>query len=142
MKIGTLCKIIYGCIAGRFIQKVVSLLTSNNASLHGGEGLQKYEEIVGLFATFNHPVSSIIPAKYLLIGTTEYGKIIYRNFSIIYDILADATVLNGYSFDHIVTISQNAFPIAYTCLSNAPASQLIYPSTQKALFRAFKELTA
>ena len=136
MKIGTLCKIIYGCIAGRFIQKVVSLLTSNNASLHGGE------EIVGLFATFNHPVSSVIPAKYLLIGTTEYGKIIRRDASIIYDILADATVLNGYSFDHLSSISQNAFPIAYTCLSNAPASQLIYPSTQKALFRAFKELTA
>jgi hypothetical protein len=136
MKIGTLCKIIYGCIAGRFIQKVVSLLTSNNASLHGGE------EIVGLFAIFNNPVSSISPTKYLLIGTTEYGKIIRRDASIIYDILADATVLNGYSFDHLSSISQNAFPIAYTCLSNAPASQLIYPSTQKALFRAFKELTA
>ena len=142
MKIGTLCKIIYGCIAGRFIQKVISLLTSNNASLHGGEGLRGDEEIVGLFAIFSNPVSSISPTRYLLIGTTEYGKIIYRDASVIYDILADATVLNGYLFDRITTISQNEFPLAYTCLSNKPADQLIYPSTQKALFRAFKELTA
>ena len=131
-------KIMYGCIAGRFVQKVFTLLAGKRGSLHGDN------QIVGMFAVYIDPTSSA-PAQYLLIGSVEYGKIIYRTPTAIFDLLREAANMRAqrWEFYRIDVLSLANYPKAYGLItSTGNSSRFMDQRTQYAVIRAFKEFAA
>lgn len=135
MRLDIPIKIMYGCIAGRFIQKVFTLLAGKRGSLHGDN------EIVGMFAVYID-TTSIAPAQYLLIGNVEYGKIIYRTPTAIFDLLREAANMRAqrWEFDHIDVLALANYPESYGSITSTGASgRFMDQRTQYAVIRAFKE---
>lgn len=141
MRLDIPIKITYGCIAGRFIQKVFTLLAGKRGSLHGDN------QIVGMFAVYTD-TTSIAVDQYLLIGNAEYEKIIYRTPTAIYDILREADNRQNmrgqkWEFDRIVVLSLANYPESYGSITSTGTSgRFMDQRTQYAVIRAFKEFTA
>ncbi len=137
MLVNCINEIIYGCIVGRFIQRVAALLTGKRGSMYG-KGL-----VVGVFAVFTDNVASIAPDKFLLLGTTEYDNIVFRTPTSLFDILREAKMQsNVYTFDRIDVRQMHQYPDAYGSITSTGASgRFIDRSTQFALIKAFKEFT-
>lgn len=134
MRLDIPIKIMYGCIAGRFVQKVFTLLAGKRGSLHGDS------QIVGMFAVYTD-TTSIAQDQYLLIGSVEYGKIIYRTPTAIFDLLREAS--NRWEFLRIDVRSLNNYPDSYGSITSTGASsRFMDQRTQYAVIRAFKEFAA
>lgn len=137
MRLDIPIKIMYGCIAGRFIQKVFTLLAGKRGSLHGDN------LIVGMFAVYTD-TTSIAQDQYLLIGNVEYGKIIYRTPTSIFDLLREASNMRAqrWEFLRIDVRSLNNYPDSYGSITSTGASgRFMDQRTQYAVIRAFKEFT-
>lgn len=135
MRLNIPIKIMYGCIAGRFIHKVFTLLAGKRGSLHGDN------EIVGMFAVYTD-TTSIAVDQYLLIGNVEYGKIIYRTPTAIFDLLREAANMRAqrWEFDHIDVLALTNYPESYGSITSTGASgRFMDQRTQYAVIRAFKE---
>lgn len=135
MRLNIPIKIMYGCIAGRFIQKVFTLLAGKRGSLHGDN------EIVGMFAVYTD-TTSIAVDQYLLIGNVEYGKIIYRTPTAIFDLLREAANMRAqrWEFDHIDVLALANYPESYgSIMSTGASGRFMDQRTQYAVIRAFKE---
>lgn len=138
MRLDIPIKIMYGCIAGRFIQKVFTLLAGKRGSLHGDN------QIVGMFAVYTD-TTSIAQDQYLLIGNVEYGKIIYRTPTAIFDLLREASNMRAqrWEFLRIDVRSLNNYPDSYGSITSTGASgRFMDQRTQYAVIRAFKEFAA
>ena len=138
MRLDIPIKITYGCIAGRFIQKVFTLLAGKRGSLHGDN------QIVGMFAVYTD-TTSIAVDQYLLIGNAEYEKIIYRTPTEIYDLLREASNRRAqrWEFYQIDVLSLANYPKAYGSITSTGASgRFMDQRTQYAVIRAFKEFAA
>jgi hypothetical protein len=125
----------YGCIAGRFVQKVFTLLSGKRGSLHGDN------QIVGMFAVYAD-TTSITQDQYLLIGNAEYEKIIYRTPTEIYDLLREASNMRAqrWEFYQIDVLSLTNYPESYGSITSTSASgRFMDQRTQYAVIRAFKE---
>ena len=135
MRLDIPIKITYGCIAGRFIQKVFTLLAGKRGSLHGDN------QIVGMFAVYTD-TTSIAQDQYLLIGNAEYEKIIYRTPTEIYELLREAANMRAqrWEFDRIDVLSMANYPESYGSITSTGASsRFMDQRTQYAVIRAFKE---
>ena len=135
MRLDIPIKITYGCIAGRFIQKVFTLLAGKRGSLHGDN------QIVGMFAVYTD-MTSIAVDQYLLIGNAEYEKIIYRTPTEIYELLREAANMRAqrWEFDRIDVLSMANYPESYGSITSTGASsRFMDQRTQYAVIRAFKE---
>jgi len=135
MRLDIPIKITYGCIAGRFIQKVFTLLAGKRGSLHGDN------QIVGMFAVYTD-TTSIAVDQYLLIGNAEYEKIIYRTPTEIYELLREAANMRAqrWEFDRIDVLSMANYPESYGSITSTGASsRFMDQRTQYAVIRAFKE---
>lgn len=135
MRLDIPIKITYGCIAGRFIQKVFTLLAGKRGSLHGDN------QIVGMFAVYTD-TTSIAVDQYLLIGNAEYEKIIYRTPTEIYELLREAANMRAQrlEFDRIDVLSMANYPESYGSITSTGASsRFMDQRTQYAVIRAFKE---
>ena len=138
MRLDIPSKITYGCIAGRFIQKVFTLLAGKRGSLYGDN------QIVGMFAVYTD-TTSIARDQYLLIGNVEYGKIIYRTPTSIFELLREASNMRAqrWEFEHIDVISLDNYPESYGSITSTGASgRFMDQRTQYAVIRAFKEFAA
>lgn len=138
MRLDIPIKIMYGCIAGRFAQKVFTLLAGKRGSLHGDN------QIVGMFAVYTD-TTSIAQDQYLLIGSVEYGKIIYRTPTAIFDLLREASNMRAqrWEFLRIDVRSLNNYPDSYGSITSTGASgRFMDQRTQYAVIRAFKEFAA
>jgi hypothetical protein len=138
MRLDIPIKIMYGCIAGRFVQKVFTLLAGKRGSLHGDN------QIVGMFAVYTD-TTSIAQDQYLLIGNVEYGKIIYRTPTTIFDLLGEASSMRAqrWEFNHIAVLSLADYPESYGSITSTGASgRFMDQRTQYAVIRAFKEFAA
>lgn len=138
MRLDIPIKIMYGCIAGRFVQKVFTLLAGKRGSLHGDN------QIVGMFAVYTD-TTSIAQDQYLLIGNAEYEKIIYRAPTTIFDLLGEASSMRAqrWEFNHIAVLSLADYPEAYGSITSTGASgRFMDQRTQYAVIRAFKEFVA
>lgn len=138
MRLDIPIKIMYGCIAGRFVQKVFTLLAGKRGSLHGDN------QIVGMFAVYTD-TTSIAQDQYLLIGNVEYGKIIYRTPTAIFDLLREASNMRAqrWEFLRIDVRSLNNYPDSYGSITSTGASgRFMDQRTQYAVIRAFKEFAA
>jgi hypothetical protein len=125
----------YGCIAGRFVQKVFTLLAGKRGSLHGDN------QIVGVFAVYTD-TTSIAQDQYLLIGNAEYEKIIYRTPTDIFELLREASNMRAqrWECDHIDVLSLINYPDSYGSITSTGASsRFMDQKTQYAVIRAFKE---
>lgn len=89
MRLDMPIKIMYGCIVGRFVQKVFTLLAGKRGSLYGDN------QIAGMFAVYVD-TTSIERPDYLLIGDAEEEKILFRTPKAIYDLLREASSMRGY----------------------------------------------
>jgi hypothetical protein len=128
----------YGCIAGRFVQKVFTLLAGKRGSLHGDN------QIVGMFAVYTD-TTSIAQDQYLLIGNVEYGKIIYRTPTSIFELLREPSNMQvqRWEFDHIDVLSLENYPESYGSITSTGASsRFMDQRTQYAVIKAFKEFVA
>jgi hypothetical protein len=128
----------YGCIAGRFVQKVFTLLAGKRGSLHGDN------LIVGMFAVYTD-TTSIAQDQYLLIGNVEYGKIIYRTPTSIFELLREPSNMQvqRWEFDHIDVLSLENYPESYGSITSTGASsRFMDQRTQYAVIKAFKEFVA
>ena len=135
MRLDIPIKIMYGCIAGRFVQKVFTLLAGKRGSLHGDN------QIVGMFAVYTD-MTSIAVDQYLLIGNAEYEKIIYRTPTEIYELLREAANMRAqrWEFDRIDVLSMANYPESYGSITSTGASsRFMDQRTQYAVIRAFKE---
>lgn len=131
-------KMMYGCIAGRFVQKVFTLLAGKRGSLHGDN------QIVGMFAVYVD-TTSVEQDRYLLIGNVEYGRIIHRNPSTIFDLLREAYDMRAqrWKFKRITVRSLDDYPDSYGSITSTGASgRFMDQRTQHAVIRAFKEFVA
>lgn len=138
MRLDIPIKIMYGCIAGRFVQKVFTLLAGKRGSLHGDN------QIVGMFAVYTD-TTSIAQDQYLLIGNVEYGKIIYRTPTEIYELLREASNMRAqrWEFYQIDVLSLANYPESYGSITSTRASgRFMDQRTQYAVIRAFKEFAA
>ena len=138
MRLDIPIKIMYGCIAGRFVQKVFTLFAGKRGSLHGDN------QIVGMFAVYTD-TTSIAQDQYLLIGNAEYEKIIYRTPTTIFDLLGEASSMRAqrWEFNHIAVLSLADYPEAYGSITSTGASgRFMDQRTQYAVIRAFKEFVA
>lgn len=138
MRLDIPIKIMYGCIAGRFVQKVFTLLAGKRGSLHGDN------LIVGMFAVYTD-TTSIAQDQYLLIGNVEYGKIIYRTPTSIFDLLREASNMRAqrWEFLRIDVRSLTNYPESYGSITSTGASgRFMDQRTQYAVIRAFKEFVA
>lgn len=141
MRLDIPIKITYGCIAGRFVQKVFTLLAGKRGSMHGDN------LIVGMFAVYTD-TTSIAQDQYLLIGNTEYEKIIHRFPTAIYNLLREADNRMNmrdqrWKFDHMVSLSLDNYPESYGSLTSTGASRRFMDQrTQYAVIRAFKEFAS
>ena len=135
MRLDIPIKIMYGCIVGRFVQKVFTLLAGKRGSLYGDN------QIAGMFAVYTD-TTSIAQDQYLLIGSTEYGKIIHRSVSAIFELLWEADNMRGqrWKFDHIGVLSLANYPESYGSRTSTGASRrFMGQRTQYAVIKAFKE---
>ena len=135
MRLDIPIKIMYGCIAGRFVQKVFTLLAGKRGSLHGDN------LIVGMFAVYTD-TTSIAQDQYLLIGNVEYGKIIYRTPTAIFDLLREAANMRAqrWEFEHIDVLALDNYPESYGSITSTGASsRFMDQKTHYAVIRAFKE---
>lgn len=138
MRLDIPIKITYGCIVGRFVQKVFTLLAGKRGSLRGDN------QIVGMFAVYTD-TTSIAQDQYLLIGNAEYGKIIHRSVSAIFELLWETANMLGqrWKFDHIDVLSLANYPESYGSITSTGASsRFMDQRTQHAVIRAFKEFVA
>ena len=138
MRLDIPIKIMYGCIAGRFVQKVFTLLAGKRGSLHGDN------QIVGMFAVYTD-MTSIAVDQYLLIGNAEYEKIIYRTPTEIYELLREASNMRAqrWEFYQIDVLSLANYPESYGSITSTGASgRFMDQRTQYAVIRAFKEFAA
>lgn len=138
MRLDIPIKIMYGCIAGRFVQKVFTLLAGKRGSLHGDN------QIVGMFAVYTD-TTSIAQDQYLLIGNAEYEKIIYRTPTEIYELLREASNMRAqrWEFYQIDVLSLANYPESYGSITSTGASgRFMDQRTQYAVIRAFKEFAA
>ena len=137
MRLDIPIKIMYGCIAGRFVQKVFTLLAGKRGSLHGDN------QIVGMFAVYAD-TTSIAQDQYLLIGNAEYGKIIHRSPSAISELLREASNVRAqrWEFLRIDVLSLTNYPESYGSITSTGASRRFMDQrTQYAVIKAFKEFT-
>lgn len=131
----------YGCIAGRFFQKVFTLLAGKRGTLHGDN------QIVGVFAVYAD-TTTITQEQYLLIGEAEYGKIIHRNHTAIYDLLREADYMKNvrtqwWKFVRIDVLSPSNYPESYGSIrSTGVSGKFMDQKTQFAVISAFKEFAA
>ncbi len=135
MRLDIPIKIMYGCIAGRFVQKVFTLLAGKRGTLHGDN------QIVGMFAVYTD-TTSIAQDQYLLIGNAEYEKIIYRTPTEIYELLREASNMRAqrWEFYQIDVLSLANYPESYGSITSTGASsRFMDQKTQYAVIRAFKE---
>lgn len=140
MRLDTPIKIMYGCIAGRFVQKVFTLLAGKRGTLHGDN------QIVGMFAVYSD-TTAIVQARYryLLIGETEYGKIIHRSSTAIFDLLREADYMKNmhthrWKFERIEVLSPANYPKDYVPITSTGLSGIFMDQkTQFAVISAFKE---
>ena len=135
MRLDIPIKIMYGCIAGRFVQKVFTLLAGKRGSLHGDN------QIVGMFAVYTD-TTSIAQDQYLLIGNAEYEKIIYRTPTEIYELLREASNMRvqRWEFYQIDVLSLANYPESYGSITSTGASsRFMDQRTQYAVIKAFKE---
>ena len=138
MRLDIPIKITYGCIVGRFVQKVFTLLAGKRGSLYGDN------QIAGMFAVYTD-TTSIAQDQYLLIGSAEYGKIIHRSVSAIFELLWETDNMRGqrWKFDHIDVLSLANYPESYGSITSTGASRRFMDQrTQYAVIKAFKELVA
>lgn len=138
MRLDIPIKITYGCIAGRFIQKVFTLLAGKRGSLHGDN------QIVGMFAVYVD-TTSIERPDYLLIGNFEYWKIIHRFPTVISELLRKPSNMQvqRWEFDHIDVLSLDNYPESYGSITSTGASRRFMDQrTQYAVIKAFKEFVA
>jgi hypothetical protein len=128
-------KIMYGCIAGRFVQKVFTLLAGKRGSLHGDN------QIVGIFAVYTD-TTSIAQDQYLLIGNFEYWKIIHRFPTVIPELLREPSDMRAQRWEFLridVRLLTN-YPDSYGSITSTGASsRFMDQKTQYAVIRAFKE---
>jgi hypothetical protein len=125
----------YGCIAGRFVQKVFTLLAGKRGSLHGDN------QIVGMFAVYTD-TTSIAQDQYLLIGNAEYEKIIYRTPTSMFELLWEASNMwaQRWEFLRIDVLSLTNYPDSYGSITSTGASsRFMDQKTQYAVIKAFKE---
>ena len=137
MRLDIPIKIMYGCIAGRFVQKVFTLLAGKRGSLHGDN------QIVGMFAVYTD-TTSIAQDQYLLIGNFEYWKIIHRFPTVISELLREPSNMQvqRWEFDHIDVLSLENYPESYGSITSTGASRRFMDQrTQYAVIKAFKEFT-
>jgi hypothetical protein len=135
MRLDIPIKIMYGCIAGRFVQKVFTLLAGKRGTLHGDN------QIVGMFAVYTD-TASIAQDHYLLIGNIEYGKIIHRTPSAIFELLQEASNMRDqrWEFDRIGVMPLANYPDSYDSITSTGASgRFMDQRTQYAVIKAFKE---
>ena len=135
MRLDIPIKITYGCIVGRFIQKVFTLLASKRGTLHGNN------QIVGMFAVYVD-TTSIERPDYLLIGDAEEEKILFRTPTEIYDLLREASNMRSqrWKFQRITVRSLDNYPDLYGSITSTGASRrFMDQKTQFAVIRAFKE---
>lgn len=135
MRLDIPIKIMYGCISGRFVQKVFTLLAGKRGFLNGDN------QIVGMFAVYTD-TTSIAQDQYLLIGNVEYGKIIYRTPTAIYELLREASNMRAqrWKFLRIDVRSLTNYPEAYGSITSIGASgRFMGQRTQYAVIRAIKE---
>lgn len=138
MRLDIPIKIMYGCIAGRFVQKVFTLLAGKRGSLHGDN------QIVGMFAVYVD-TTSIAQDQYLLIGNFEYWKIIHRFPTVISELLREPSNMQvqRWEFDHIDVLSLENYPESYGSITSTGAShRFMDQKTQFAVIKAFKEFAA
>lgn len=138
MRLDIPIKIMYGCIAGRFVQKVFTLLAGKRGSLHGDN------QIVGMFAVYVD-TTSIAQDQYLLIGNFEYWKIIHRFPTVISELLREPSNMQvqRWEFDHIDVLSLENYPESYGSITSTGASRRFMDQrTQYAVIKAFKEFVA
>lgn len=135
MRLDIPIKITYGCIAGRFIQKVLTLLASKRGSLYGDN------QIAGMFAVYVD-TTSIERPHYLLIGDAEEEKILFRTPTKIYDLLREASNMRGkrWKCQRITVRSLDNYPDSYGSITSTGASRRFMDQrTQYAVIKAFKE---
>ena len=138
MRLDIPIKIMYGCIVGRFVQKVFTLLAGKRGSLHGDN------QIVGMFAVYTD-TTSIAQDHYLLIGNFEYWKIIHRFPTVISELLREPSNMQvqRWEFDHIDVLSLENYPESYGSITSTGASRRFMDQrTQYAVIKAFKEFVA
>ena len=138
MRLDIPIKIMYGCIAGRFVQKVFTLLAGKRGSLHGDN------QIVGMFAVYVD-TTSIAQDQYLLIGNFEYWKIIHRFPTVISELLREPSNMQvqRWEFDHIDVLTLENYPESYGSITSTGAShRFMDQKTQFAVIKAFKEFVA
>lgn len=138
MRLDIPIKIMYGCIAGRFVQKVFTLLAGKRGSLHGDN------QSVGMFAVYVD-TTSIERPQYLLIGDAEEEKILFRTPTKIYDLLREASNMRGqrWKFQCITVGSLDSYPDSYGSITSTGASRrFMDQKTQFAVIKAFKEFVA
>lgn len=138
MRLDMPIKIMYGCIVGRFVQKVFTLLAGKRGSLYGDN------QIAGMFAVYTD-TTSITQDQYLLIGTTEHDKIVFRTPTKIYDLLREASNMRGkrWSFFRIAVRPLDNYPDSYGSITSTGASRRFMDQrTQYAVIKAFKEFVA
>ena len=138
MRLDIPIKIMYGCIAGRFVQKVFTLLAGKRGSLHGDN------QIVGMFAVYTD-TTSIAQDQYLLIGNFEYWKIIHRFPTVISELLREPSNMQvqRWEFDHIDVLSLENYPESYGSITSTGASRrFMNQRTQYAVIKTFKEFVA
>ena len=131
-------KIMYGCIVGRFVQKVFTLLAGKRGSLYGDN------QIAGMFAVYVD-TTSIERPHYLLIGNFEYWKIIHRFPTVISELLREPSNMQvqRWEFDHIDVLSLENYPESYGSITSTGAShRFMDQKTQFAVIKAFKEFVA
>ena len=135
MRLDIPIKITYGCIAGRFVQKVFTLLAGKRGSLHGDN------QIVGMFAVYTD-TTSIERPNYLLIGDAEEEKMLFRTPTAIYDLLREASNMRGqrWKFQRITVRSPDNYPDSYGFITSS--SRFMDQKTQYAVIEAFKEFVA
>lgn len=137
MRLDIPIKIMYGCIAGRFVQKVFTLLAGKRGSLHGDN------QSVGMFAVYVD-TTSIERPDYLLIGDAEEEKMLFRTPTAIYDLLCKASNMRSqrWKFQRITVRSLDSYPDSYGSITSTGASRrFMDQKTQYAVIKAFKEFT-
>ena len=138
MRLDIPIKIMYGCIAGRFVQKVFTLLAGKRGSLYGDN------QIADMFAVYVD-TTSIERLDYLLIGGAEEEKILFRTPTKIYDLLREASNMRGqrWKFQRITVRSLDNYPESYGSITSTGAShRFMDQRTQYAVIKAFKEFVA
>jgi hypothetical protein len=97
-----------------------------------------------MFAVYTD-TTSIAQDQYLLIGNVEYGKIIYRTPTSIFELLREPSNMQvqRWEFDHIDVLSLENYPESYGSITSTGASsRFMDQRTQYAVIKAFKEFVA